>query len=130
MNHIAYFGDGEKTFALTPELIHELERKAGVGVLSLYRRFTGMHVYFADIIEVIRLGLIGGGMSPAEAQKLVDAYAKPRPVMEVLPLAFDILEAKMSGGADPAPSPNAQDELRQAAATGDLAAGINQGTGA
>lgn len=97
MQHTAFFGDGEKTFALTPEMIQELERKSGVGIAALYARFMRQDFHFADIIEIIRTGLIGGGTSPAEAQTLIDTYAKPRPVMEVFPLAFDILDARWSG---------------------------------
>lgn len=97
MQHTAYFGDGEKTFALTPEMIQELERKTGVGIAALYARFMRQDFHFTDIIEIIRIGLIGGGTSPAEAQTLVDTYAKPRPLMEVFPLAFDILDARWSG---------------------------------
>lgn len=133
MKHVAFFGDGEKTFALTPETILELERKTGIGIGALYGRFLHMQVHFADIIEIIRLGLIGGGMSPAEAQTLVDTYAKPRPIMEVMPLAFDILEMRWSGKVEApedntvldsaaAPADNTQDDLRHAAATGDASA--------
>src|SRR5690606_28090241 len=95
--HTAFFGDGEKNFTLTPEVITELERKTGHGIGALYARFMASQFHFADITEIIRLGLIGGGMSPANAQTLIDAYAKPRPIMETYPLAFDILEARWSG---------------------------------
>jgi hypothetical protein len=101
MKHVAFFGDGEKTFALTPELIVELERKTGIGFGAFYARFMAAQFHFADIIEVIRLGLIGGGTAPAAAQALVDAYAKPRPILETFPLALDIVEAKWSGNVEP-----------------------------
>lgn len=97
MQHTAFFGDGEKTFALTNEMILELERKTGIGIAALYARFMRQEFHFADMIEIVRTGLIGGGTSPADAQTLVDTYAKPRPVMEVFPLAFDILDARWSG---------------------------------
>ncbi len=97
MQHTAYFGDGEKTFTLTTELILELETKTGAAIGTLYGRLVAARFHLADILEIIRLGLIGGGTSPAEAQKLVDTYAKPRPILEIFPLAFDILEARWSG---------------------------------
>ncbi len=97
MQHTAYFGDGEKNFALTPEMILELERKTGVGIAALYARFMQQDFHFFDMVEIIRTGLIGGGTSPADAQTLVDTFAKPRPVMEVFPLAFDILDARWTG---------------------------------
>jgi hypothetical protein len=101
-SHTAFFGDGVKTFDLTPEMIIELDRKTGFGFGALYQRFMAGQFHFADIIEVIRLGLIGGGVTtPAEAQALVDAYAKPRPILETFPLALDILEMKWSGRVEP-----------------------------
>lgn len=99
MKHIAYFGDGEKTFALTMPMVLELQNKTGAGIGLLYQRAMSMQFGIADLIETIRLGLIGAGTSPADAQHLVDAYAVNRPVMEILPLALDILECAWSGKA-------------------------------
>ncbi|MHA6646405.1 gene transfer agent family protein, partial [Mesorhizobium sp. A623] len=99
-----YFGDGDKVFALKPELVFELERKAGAGIGALYAKFMGAQFHFTDILEIIRLGLIGGGMSPADAQIQIDTYAKPRPILETYPLAFDILETLWSGNPEPLPA--------------------------
>ncbi len=121
MKHTAYFGDGEKTFALTYPLIKELEQKTGTGFGALYKRMASGNFYLADIIETIRLGLIGGGTSPAEAQRLIDAYAHGRPLLETIPLALDVLDAHWTG------STATIADLKKAAATGDLAAAINGG---
>jgi len=99
MRHVAYFGDGEHAFALTDPMIFELERKAGVGAGLLYQRSMGGAFFLTDLIEIIRLGLIGAEMAPAEAQHLVDTYATGRPIMEIAPLALDILESRWSGKA-------------------------------
>lgn len=121
MKHTAFFGDGVKTFALPTEQILELERKIGAGVGAVYARVMTAQFQFDDIMEVIRLGLIGGGTSPQEAQALVDAYARPTPVIESFQLAADILEARWSGAVEPIAPPAG---VRDAAATGDLAAAI------
>ncbi|MEP7453303.1 gene transfer agent family protein [Phyllobacterium sp. SB3] len=97
MQHTAYFGDGDKNFVLTTEMILELERKTDASIAALYARFMHSDFHFTDMIEIVRTGLIGGGTSPEEAQTLVDTYAKPRPIMEIFPLAFDILDARWSG---------------------------------
>lgn len=110
MKHVAFFGDGEKTFALTMPMIAELERKAGVGIGALYQRLMSAQFFIADLIEVIRLGLIGAGTSPTDAQRLVDTYATDRPVMEIVPLALDIVEARWSGEAV---TDEAQDDAEQ-----------------
>lgn len=101
MKHVAYFGDGEHTFALTPPMIRELEQKTGTGFGALYRRFASNQFGYGDIIETIRLGLIGGGTAPIDAQRLVDTYAHNRPILETLPLAFDILDARYVGKVEP-----------------------------
>lgn len=78
-------------------MILELERKTGVGIGELYRRFLRQDFHFTDIVEIVRTGLIGGGTSPAEAQILIDTYAMPRPVIEIHLLAFEILDARWNG---------------------------------
>ncbi|MDW4548829.1 gene transfer agent family protein [Defluviimonas sp. D31] len=97
ISHTAFFGDRERTFALTDEMIRELERLTGVGIGALYLRAVAMQFAIADIVEVIRLGLIGGGATPEEAQRLTHTYARRRPIAETFPLALDILDARWNG---------------------------------
>jgi Phage tail tube protein, GTA-gp10 len=140
MKHTAFFGDATYTFALTDTVARELEQKAGAGIGFIFTRLTRNQFNLDDIIETIRLGLIGGGTSPEVAHRLVTTYAKDRPLAETLPLALDILDARWSGSADTdkaiwsngedRPAVDAQDELRQAAASGDLAAIWTNGEGA
>jgi len=124
ISHTAYFGDGVKTFTLTDPMIEELQRKTDLGIGALFLRMTASQFHVADIVEIIRLGLIGGGTNPQEAQRLVDAYAKDRPFDETFPLALDILDARWSGKPEAPAIP--QDDLRQAAAAGDMSAAINE----
>lgn len=121
MKHTAFFGDGVKTFALPTEQILELERKTGAGIGAIYARVMTGQFQLADITEIIRLGLIGGGTSPQEAQALVDAYARPTPVIESFQLAADILEARWSGTVESLP---ASAEASDTAAPSELAAMI------
>lgn len=104
MQHNAFFGDGEKTFALSRDQILELERKTGSGIGLIYQQFVSAQFRFSDALEVIRLGLIGGGTSPLKAHELVEAYSLPTPVVEVFSLAFDVLETRWSGQAALAPN--------------------------
>ena len=97
--HRAFFGDQERDFCITPALIPELERLTETGIGELCKRlFTG-DFHHADMIETIRLGLIGGGASPQEATIAVRTYAHGRPLQETLPLAVDILSAVWFGVA-------------------------------
>jgi hypothetical protein len=99
MNHTAFFGDATYTFALTDNMILELEAKTATGIGALYARVTNMQFRVSDISEIIRLGLIGYGTAPAVAQQLVDTYVKNRPFNETIPLALDILDARWNGEA-------------------------------
>lgn len=118
MKHVAYFGDGEKTFALTMPMIAELERRTGVGIGALYQRVAlTLQFHVGDVIEIIRLGLIGGGTSPTEAQSLIDAYTPDQPLIPLAMLAVDILNARWN-------EPLAEGQDDEPAATGDLAAAI------
>ncbi|MEX0408563.1 gene transfer agent family protein [Aquibium sp. LZ166] len=99
MTHVAFFGDGERSFALPPELIMELERKTGAGIGLLCRRVFARDFALADLLETIRLALIGGGASPKEAADLIAAYGAPRPISETFPLAAAILETVFFGSA-------------------------------
>jgi hypothetical protein len=99
LTHRTFFGDGEREFRLTPELIVELERKSGSGIGGLCRRLFAGDFKHADLTETIRLALIGGGTAPKDADALVAAYAVNRPLSETYPLAVSILETLWFGAA-------------------------------
>jgi hypothetical protein len=100
--HSAFFGDGEKTFALPVELVTELERVTGTGIGGLCRRLFAGDFSYREILETIRLGLIGGGATPQIAAALVHAYGDNRPLTETYPLAVSILETLYFGRANSA----------------------------
>jgi hypothetical protein len=100
LTHRAFFGDAERDFLLAPELIIELERKTGAGIGALCRRLFAGDFKHSDVCETLRLGLIGGGTSPKEADALVAAYALRRPLSEIFPLAVAILNKLWFGNGD------------------------------
>ena len=100
--HRQFFADREYAFRLTPPLILELERKTATGIGALSRRAFSSDFRHADLLEIVRLGLIGGGTDPEEAAALIAAYAAPAPIMSVYPLAVSILEVLMFGQAQAA----------------------------
>jgi hypothetical protein len=94
---VIFFGDQERTFKLTPNMIVELERLTGVGIGMLSKRvFSGQYAY-RDLIEVIRLALIGGGTEPKRAQELVETYCHDRPISEFALIAVSTLSTLMLG---------------------------------
>lgn len=96
----SHFGDAEYSFRLTQSLIAELETKCGTGIGTLSNRVFVRQFAQGDILETIRLALIGGGASPKRAAELVAAYAADRPLAETHPLAAKILERVMVGNPD------------------------------
>lgn len=103
MKHVAFFGDGERDFVLSPVLLAELERKTGAGIGTICKRVFAGYFNHADLIETIRLGLVGGGTNAEEAASLVATYAAPRPIAETFPLAVAILETVYFGTATKLP---------------------------
>lgn len=120
MKLTAFFGDGEKTFALPSEQIHELEKTTGAGIGLLCQRIPEGIFRLVELVEIIRLALIGGGMTPKDAAHYADAYVAKRPLAESYPIAAAILHLVWIGEDQPAP--DAQGDLRQAAASGDASA--------
>jgi hypothetical protein len=89
-----FFGDQKYTFALTDDMVLELERLTNTGIGALYLRAVNMGFTLTDLTEIIRLGLIGGGASPENAKNLTTTYGTNRPISETYPLAMDILDAR------------------------------------
>jgi hypothetical protein len=94
---VAFFGDAEHPFALTPWAQAELEKLTGTGMGALCLRLPHGEFRIVEIVETIRLALIGGGMAPQAAAHLVETYAKPRPIGETFPLAVRILYRLWNG---------------------------------
>ena len=117
------FADSEYHFALLLPQIFELERtcgsadaegfRRGKSIFQIYEEISaglglgiddapvfigGGKANAKDIRETIRLGLIGGGLSPIDAKQLVDDYCFPvRPIAECLSVAWAILRAAIEG---------------------------------
>lgn len=98
MNSFAHFlGDQEYQFRLTPTLITELEAKTGSGIGAICQRVFARQFAQAEIVETIRLALIGGGTSPKRAAEMIAAYVAERPLAESYPIAAKILERLWAG---------------------------------
>ncbi len=99
ITHTAFFGTADHDFTLSDDMITELEHLTDTGIGAFYQRVIAMHFKSDDLAQIIRLGLIGGGMHPQEAMQLTATYAHNRPMSETFPLALDILDARWNGTA-------------------------------
>lgn len=96
--HYAEWAGAQRPFRLRFGDVLDLEEACGkVGVGALYLRM-GRHEYFAkDVYHTILRGLIGGGMAPSEARRLVDDRFDHVPMATSLNLAVEILVNLMAG---------------------------------
>lgn len=99
MNHQAEvvidFADGSYTFRLTVKQIIELEEKCGAAFAIIHARLWQGLYTANDVVETIRLGLIGGGMDPVKAKQLVERYGVP--FKYSFPVARAVIGAVMWG---------------------------------
>lgn len=97
------FGDGPHTFKLGIKQIDELQRLGNAGIGEIAMRVMSGKPYYQDIRETIRLGLIGAGMPPVNALRVVEQYVDDVPINRVtdpsspLKTAMAILQAKFFG---------------------------------
>lgn len=89
------FGDGTYTFRLGLGEIEELERKRDAGIFEITTRLRNRTCRLADVLEVLRVGLIGGGMKPVDALALTRRYVDERPLDESRDAAYAVGLAAM-----------------------------------
>jgi hypothetical protein len=96
------FGDGRHDFNIAPiGSMLELQDNCDAGPAEIFSRLRNGLWRVNDVRETIRIGLIGGGMKPVDALKLVDRYVGgPRPWSESVPVASSILLAALVGVPD------------------------------
>ena len=91
------WADGTYSFRLAWGQLAELQEKCDAGPYVVLQRLHSGAWRIEDISNIIRLGLIGGGMEPSLALKLTRAYVEARPPMENLIPAQVILSAALTG---------------------------------
>ncbi|KGM34994.1 gene transfer agent family protein [Inquilinus limosus] len=77
------WADGTYLFALKLKQIEELQRLCNAGLGEIAQRLLVERRWrVGDIVETIRLGLIGGGLPAVRARELVDTYLDGRPLAD------------------------------------------------
>jgi len=93
---VAQFGDGEHSFALRIGQWEALQELTKVSPPQLWLAIAGGDWKASWPREIIREGLIGGGMDAARAAALVRETCEDHPLLEFLPLAQAIVAKAMT----------------------------------
>lgn len=127
------FGDGDHTFRLGIGQWRKVQEQCDAGPSEVLARmsmpFEAMRrgVKPADLIgagllgswrvddirSVLLNGLIGGGLSPVDATKLVAAWVDERPLLEPLSVAYQVVHASIAGTEDEDASGELEGETAQ-----------------
>jgi len=91
------FADGPHQFLIGFDECQEWERIRGRSLFHTTVELIDGKWLIGDIVEVIRLALIGAGTEPGEALSLTDFYVKKQPLAINMQLAIDILEHAFFG---------------------------------
>lgn len=94
------FGDNDYVFRIAWGEILKLQEARDTGPYIILDRLLSGRWFVEDIAEVIRVGLIGGGLDPIKARKMVKEFVEARPPVENLELAQRVLGAGMVGAPD------------------------------
>ena len=95
---LRYWGGVERTFALNFGLVCDLEEACGkVGVGAIYVALATHQHHARYVWHTVRLGLIGGGMTPAEAEQLLRLRFDEVAWADSTALAIDLLVAINEG---------------------------------
>lgn len=94
------FGDGTYKFRLPWGQLVNLQEACDVGPYVILHRIQSGTWRLEDLRETIRYGLIGGGIEPKTALRLVREYVEERPPAENLLYAEAILSAALLGVRD------------------------------
>lgn len=94
------WGDGETTFRLGWGEIEKLQEVCDCGPYVLLDRLHSGTWRVQDIREVIRWGLIGGGMKPADAARQIRLYVEGFPPADNLEAAQRIMRVGTFGAPE------------------------------
>lgn len=94
------WADGTYQFALKWGELRLLQEATDCGPQELLRKLYDGSWLVDHLSHIIRCGLIGGGMEPAKALKMVRSYVESRPPLETMKYAEAVLAAGLAGAPD------------------------------
>jgi len=94
------WADGTYPFCLPLAQLEELQSLCDAGPMVIARRLELGDWTHRDVYHTLRLGLIGGGMPPAEALRKTKLYVLERPWLESVPFALAVMQVTLVGKPD------------------------------
>lgn len=94
---------GEHAFALRMGELRALQQARDTGPEEVFNRLRTGCWTVDDLLHVIRLGLIGGGMDKAEAARTVSALMEAHPLIQFKLCAIAILAHSLMGDLEDMP---------------------------
>jgi hypothetical protein len=91
---------GEHDFALTIKELRALQDRCDAGPGHILNRFYSGEWRIDDVIETVRLGLMGGGIERQEAARLIKLHVEEKPLNLSVLLARVILSEFLNGVKD------------------------------
>ena len=103
---------GEHPFALPIGGLRAVQNHCDAGPLQIFERLGTGTWRVDDVFEVIRQGLIGGGMEPREAGPLVTGLMERHALVDFVLTARAVLAASLMGEEDdPVGKPTGEETL-------------------
>jgi len=96
-----FFGDRDHDFRIGIGEAEELDEGLGYGLMALLERAPAVHV--RELREILRVGLVGGGMRKDLAAVHVNRHFQPGYFNEAAGLVIAILTAALRGAPDDPP---------------------------
>lgn len=102
-----FWGDGETRFKIAIGEFRELQEKVngrraamglpGIGPQEFSNALRTNNAWPDDVRDVLRVGMVGGGMTPAAAHRKLVLYFDHRPPVESYQTAFAVFAAAFVG---------------------------------
>lgn len=105
LGRVLVWDGGEHNFRLGIGELRALQQATGVGPTFLMGRVISSQWFVDDLIETVRLGLIGGGMSEVEAKRLTNkVFEHTDALQRHVVLAATLLKDTLTGQGEFTPS--------------------------
>lgn len=91
---------GEHPFLLRLGELRALQSQCDAGPEEIMARLAGRGWFVDDIVDALRLGLIGAGMPTDDARALVTKTLQREPLINFKPIAYTVLAASLVGVED------------------------------